>query len=85
MTNSLDEPDQVSGARPQSDDPALSIDPQQVPHPEATKPFKVQWQYAIVLTFVHAAALLAFVGWFFTWSGLVVGIAGHFIFGMLGI
>ena len=66
MTNILDEPPQadlddgLAGAEP-------SIDPQKIPHPEATRPLKVQWQYAIVLSLVHVVALFAFVGWFFTW------------------
>ena len=84
MTNTLEEPPQAD-----LDDGLMkaesSLDPQKIPHPEATRPLKVQWQYAIVLSLVHVVALFAFVGWFFTWSGLIIGIAGHFVFGMLGI
>ena len=85
MTNSVVEPEQVAVENPPVDEPPVSSDLQKVPHPDETQPLKIQWQYAIVLTLVHLVALLAFVGWFFTWSGLVVGIAGHFVFGMLGI
>ncbi|CAD72389.1 delta 9 acyl-lipid fatty acid desaturase [Rhodopirellula baltica SH28] len=65
------------------------IDPQRLPRPEETQPLRIMWQYVIVLSLVHLVALAAFVpAWFsylFTWSGLIAGIAGHFIFGMFGI
>ncbi|KLU04686.1 Fatty acid desaturase [Rhodopirellula islandica] len=64
-------------------------DPQRIPRPEETEPLRIMWRYVIVLSLVHLVALAAFVPmWFsylFTWSGLVAGIAGHFLFGMLGI
>jgi fatty-acid desaturase len=63
----------------------LEIDPQRLPRPEETEPLKILWKYVIVLAAVHVLALLAFVPWFFTWSGLVLAILGHFVFGMLGI
>ncbi len=53
--------------------------------PETTKPTKIYWLYAVPLTLVHVLSLLAFIPYFFSWSGLVVGIMGHFVFGMLGI
>lgn len=56
-----------------------------LPHPPATQPIRIYWRYAIALTLVHLLALLAFIPWFFTWTGLIVGILGHFTFGMLGI
>jgi fatty-acid desaturase len=34
---------------------------------------------------MHVLCLLAFVPYFFSWSGLVLAIAGHFVFGMMGI
>ena len=56
-----------------------------LPRPKKTQPKKLIWRYVIVLTAVHLVSLLAFIPWFFTWSGLTVAILGHFIFGMLGI
>ena len=53
--------------------------------PEATRPYELMKTYAAVLLILHAVAALAFIPWLFTWSGLVAGIAGHFVFGMLGI
>ena len=53
--------------------------------PEGTNPPKILWSYVIVLSIVHLLCILAFLPWFFTWSGLIVAILGHFVFGMLGI
>jgi stearoyl-CoA desaturase (delta-9 desaturase) len=56
-----------------------------LPRPEETQPLKILWQYVIVLTAVHLLSLLAFIPWFFTWSGLILAILGHFVFGMFGV
>ncbi|HEX5637205.1 MAG TPA: acyl-CoA desaturase, partial [Gammaproteobacteria bacterium] len=53
--------------------------------PAATQPSKILWQHLSVLTVVHLISLLAFIPWFFTWSGLTVALLGHFVFGMFGI
>jgi len=65
--------------------PAIKILPGNLLRPDATRPSKIMWQYVAVLAAVHLVGLLALIPWFFTWSGLVVAILGHFIFGMLGI
>jgi fatty-acid desaturase len=58
-------------------------------YPEATKPLRLVWTYAIVLSGIHLVALLAFLpglaSYLFTWSGLVLAILGHFTFGMFGV
>ena len=56
-----------------------------LPRPEETQPLKILWDYVIVLTLLHLVCLLAFIPWFFTWSGLILAILGHFVFGMLGV
>ena len=61
------------------------VDPQRIPYPESATPLTIYWTYLIPLAILHSLALLAFVPYFFTWSGLVVAIFGHFFFGMLGI
>jgi stearoyl-CoA desaturase (delta-9 desaturase) len=38
-----------------------------------------------VLALYHAPALLAFVPWFFSWTGVVVAVLGIYVFGVLGI
>ncbi len=65
--------------------PSVGIDPQRLPLPEATQPIRILWDYAFVLGLVHLSCLLALVPWLFTWSGLVLAILGHFVFGMFGI
>ncbi|WP_153556299.1 acyl-CoA desaturase [Roseimaritima sediminicola] len=64
---------------------ATVVDPQRLPLPEATQPLQLMWSYVVVLAGLHVLALLSVVPWLFTWSGLVLAIAGHFVFGMLGI
>ena len=86
MTNSVIEPEETASEDSTiSESSGLAIDPQRIPTPEATQPLKIQWQYAIVLTVVHVVALTAFLPWLFTWSGLILAILGHFLFGMFGI
>lgn len=68
-----------------SDGPSAAIDPQRLPRPEETEPLRILWPYVFVLSTVHVIAALALIPWFFTWSGLIVGILGHFTFGMMGI
>ncbi len=69
--------------------PDVAIDPQRIPRPEETNPIRILWEYVAVLAAVHLIALLAFLPWtfayLFTWSGLVLAILGHFVFGMFGI
>ncbi len=67
---------------PMPESPAVSVPLQR---PEETQPLKILWPYALVLAGLHFACLLAFIPWLFTWSGLVVAVLGHVIFGMLGI
>ncbi len=70
-------------ADPMTNQPAGQ--PSQLQTPEATRPYELMKSYAAVLLILHAVAATAIWPWLFTWSGLVVGIAGHFFFGMLGI
>jgi stearoyl-CoA desaturase (delta-9 desaturase) len=46
---------------------------------------RIRWTYALSIVLVHMVALLAFVPWFFTWTGLAVCLAGLYIFGTLGV
>ncbi len=65
--------------------PTEGVDPQRIPHPESATPLTIYWTYVIPLAILHVAALLAFVPYFFSWEGLIVGVLGHFTFGMFGI
>ena len=46
---------------------------------------RFNWQYAPWLLLIHLTALLAFVPWFFSWTGLVLGIVSYYVFNILGI
>ena len=43
------------------------------------------WAYTISIVLVHLLALLALVPWLFSWTGVALCIAGHYVFGMLGV
>ena len=46
---------------------------------------KVDWLAVAVVGGIHLLALLAFVPWFFSWTGVVLAVAGLYFFGTLGI
>ncbi len=73
------------GAVSSAIEPAVQVDPRRLSRPEETQPQKLLWPYLIGLTSVHLLGLLAFIPWLFTWSGLILAILGHFVFGMLGV
>ena len=74
-------PDEVDA----NDSVANGSDPMTLAHPEQTQPFRILWETVIVLSLVHLVSLLAFHSYFFTWSGVVFAVLGHFVFGMFGI
>lgn len=53
--------------------------------PESTQPPRVYWRYVFALALLHGLACLAFIPWLFSWTGVIVAIGGHFLFGMMGI
>lgn len=56
-----------------------------MPYPEATQPQRVDWPYALTVGFFHLVALLAFVPWFFSWTGVILCAVSGFLLGLLGI
>lgn len=46
---------------------------------------RIRWTYAVSIVLIHIAALLAFVPWLFSWTGLVLCVAGLYVFGTLGV
>ena len=62
-----------------------AIGTKRIPHPEGVPPPKIAWNYASGVTAYHVLALLAFHPWFFSWTGVVVAVAGFYVFGTLGI
>ena len=74
--------DASPGNDPSQQDPSRRV----LPWPEKTiDPTLVRWRYAIGIPLVHLLALLAFVPWLFSWSGVCWAIAGLYLFGTLGI
>lgn len=46
---------------------------------------RIVWPYAFTLLFYHLMALLALGPWFFSWTGVMLMLAGLYVFGTLGI
>ncbi len=50
-----------------------------------TKQHRRNWIALAVVAGIHLAALLALVPWLFSWTGVVLAVAGCYVFGTLGI
>ena len=59
--------------------------PAHLPLPGSVRTNQVLWPYFIGIVGYHVLALLAFVPWLFSWTGLALALAGCYIFGTLGI
>jgi stearoyl-CoA desaturase (delta-9 desaturase) len=46
---------------------------------------RIRWPYATGVVGLHVLAMLAFVPWLFSWTGVAVALAGLYVFGTLGI
>ncbi len=55
--------------------------PDRLPLPDCIVPARVNWPYVIGIGSIHALALLALLPWLFSWTGLIVMVAGVFFFG----
>ncbi len=53
--------------------------------PQGIDKHRIVWPYAITLVLYHLLALLAFVPAFFSWAGVMLMVAGLYVFGTLGI
>ena len=53
--------------------------------PESARPLRPAWIDATGIAAIHVIALLAFVPWFFSWTGVVLALLGLYVFGSLGI
>ena len=71
---SVDEPASFSPAAVRAKTPAgISV------------PWKPHWEYLVPIVTVHGLACLAFLPSYFSWTGLVLGLAGTHFFGTFGI
>jgi fatty-acid desaturase len=53
--------------------------------PQTARPFQLAWIDAAGIAAIHLLALLAFVPWFFSWTGVIVALLGLYVFGTLGV
>ena len=51
----------------------------------AKREYTIDWLNVGGISFYHLVALLAFLPWFFSWTGVVLMVAGIYVFGTLGI
>ena len=51
-----------------------------LPTPDSVNFRKIAWIYAIGVIGYHLIALLAFLAWFFSWTGVALAIAGCYGF-----
>src|SRR5436305_13211561 len=51
----------------------------------AVEPVRISWRHAIGIPLVHLLASLAFLPWFFSWTGVLLAFLGLYVFGTLGI
>ncbi len=56
-----------------------------LPLPEAVLRHRIDWTNTLVVASFHLLALLALVPAFFSWSGVILCVAGIYVFGTLGI
>ena len=56
-----------------------------LPLPAGVKPYRLAKSHTAILIVYHLVALLALLPWFFSWTGVVLVIVGHYVFAMLGI
>jgi fatty-acid desaturase len=59
--------------------------PARLAAPAATQPWRISWIEAAGLAAIHVFALLAFVPWFFSWTGAILAFVGLYVFGAVGI
>jgi fatty-acid desaturase len=64
---------------------ALTRVPAKLAAPAGTRPRRILWIEAVGLAGVHVLALLAFVPWLFSWTGVILAVVGLYVFGDLGI
>lgn len=49
--------------------------------PTTVTPYRVYWTYAVTILAIHLLSLLAFVPYFFSWTGVVLMVLGIHVFG----
>jgi fatty-acid desaturase len=65
--------------------PGTELHPAKLPLPTTVQTRQILWPYAIGVVAYHVLALLTLVPWLFSWTGLILCVAGFYVFGTLGI
>jgi len=53
--------------------------------PAGVRPFRLNWPYILGIGAYHVVAVMAFLPFYFSWSGLIVAILGTHLCGLFGI
>jgi len=53
--------------------------------PAGVRPFRLNWPYILGIGVYHVVAVMAFLPFYFSWSGLIVAILGTHLCGLFGI
>jgi fatty-acid desaturase len=53
--------------------------------PGSVRKDRILWPYFVGIVGFHVLALLAFVPWLFSWTGMILALCGLYVFGTLGI
>ncbi len=56
-----------------------------IPAPAGATPYRIVWPYVIGVGLLHLLLPLALVPWLFSWTGVLLALAGLYVFGTLGI
>jgi fatty-acid desaturase len=67
------------------DNPIVADSSARAPATPSREPWRVKWRYASPILSIHLIAALAFVPWFFSWTGVVLAVLGCYVFGTLGM
>ena len=59
--------------------------PTRLPLPMGVNPVHIFWPAAVSISAYHLIACLAFLPWFFSWTGVLLALLGEYVFGTLGI
>jgi stearoyl-CoA desaturase (delta-9 desaturase) len=65
--------------------PIAALPTGSLPLPAAVDRTTIRWDYLIPIVVIHLLALLIFVPWFFSWTGLILMVLGINVFGQLGV
>jgi fatty-acid desaturase len=60
-------------------------DPVLAPALASRQTWRIKWRYASPIILIHLVALIAFLPWFFSWTGVLLALLGCYVFGGIGM